>query len=357
MPLKVLDLCSGIGGFRVGFELSNVPNNDIQFNSYSDIDPYANKAYEVLFDTRNEICLENIQKHTRFENELDHQGPLAKTKKRESLINKEIPDIDFLFAGFPCQPHSLMGNRKGNNDARGNLFYDIAEILRVKKPEYFVLENVRSLVSVNEGKFYEEIMNTLSKKLKYNVTSVILNASDFGVTQTRRRIFIVGSKSKDLSDFCIEKYKKECNDQYPTTWHLLERKVNDKYYLSDKILKTILKDQHKGYRRKAEINKLIARPITKTMHKMHRASQDNYFSDSFLKGKFDKETNKVTPSKVKNDRIRRITPREALRIQSFPEHYIDKLVNSDLSDTRLYMLAGNSVPPKMVSAVINALFD
>ena len=89
---------------------------------------------------------------------------------------------------------------------------------------------------------------------------------------------------------------------------------------------------------------------------MHRASQDNYYSDSFIKGLYDKKEEKVIPARLPKDRIRRITPREALRIQSFPEDYIDKLLDTGISDTRIYMLAGNAVPPKLVEAVMKALF-
>lgn len=356
--MKIFDLCSGIGGFRLGVELSEkIP--DYQVEAFSDNDDYAVKGYISMYNEGSkEVSLGDVQKYTRFENEYAFEGQLERSKKRTRIINETIPYIDTLFAGFPCQPHSLMGNRLGNSDSRGNLFYDIAEILRVKRPSHFVLENVKSLVSVNCGEFFKEIISILSSQLKYSVKTFIVNASDFGIPQTRRRVFIVGSLEKDISQLSLEPYKVQLsNAEYPTTWHLLEKTVDSKYYLSDKILKTILKSQHKGYSRKAEINKLIARPLTRTMHKMHRASQDNYYSDSYINGEYSPSKGIVIPAKVEVDNIRRITPLEALRIQSFPEDYAIKLVNSGLSDTRLYMLAGNAVPPKLVSVVLNALFE
>lgn len=355
--MRVLDLFSGIGGFRIGFSLSGTVANDIVNTSYSDIDPYANKAYSSMFNCTNEKSLGDIQQHTRFLDEYGLQGSLPKSLKRDSIIDQNIPNIDILFAGFPCQPHSLMGNRNGKNDDRGNLFYDIAEIIRVKKPANFILENVKSITSVNNGIFFQEIIDILAVKLNYSVNVLCLNASDFGIPQTRRRVFIVGDRDKDISNLNIDDFKTDLRlSEYPSTWHLLEKEVDERYYLSEKILKTILKDKHKGYNRKAEINKLIARPLTKTMHKMHRASQDNYYSDSFIKGHYDKKEEKVILARLSKDRIRRITPREALRIQSFPENYIDKLLDTGISDTRIYMLAGNAVPPKLVEAVMKALF-
>jgi DNA (cytosine-5)-methyltransferase 1 len=125
--------------------------------------------------------------------------------------------------------------------------------------------------------------------------------------------------------------------------------------LSAKILETILKDQHKGYRRPALINRLTARPLTRTMHKMHRASQDNYYSDSFIQGTYDAVTDAVTMASIESDRIRRITPREALRIQGFTETAIDAALTTGVSDTQLYMQAGNAVPPPLVEAVLGHL--
>jgi len=353
--LKAFDLCSGIGGFRAGVMLSEMVNQ-IKFVAYSDIDEYAISAYNSMYDINDEICLGNIQNITRFENEFDVCGQLESSTIRIKKINDSIPDFDILFAGFPCQPHSLMGNRKGNTDSRGNLFYDIKEIINVKRPEYFILENVRAIKSVNNGEFFDEIINSLKNDLGYNITIWSLNAADYGIPQVRRRLFIIGSLHKKIPEQIpelIDLYEAE----YPTTWHLLEKEVDDKYYISDKLLKTILTNQHKGYNRKAEINKLIARPICKTMHKMHRASQDNYFSDDYILGTYNKENSSVILAETSTSKIRRITPKEALRIQSFPENLIERLLKLGISDTRLYMLAGNAVPPKLVKSVLERILS
>jgi DNA (cytosine-5)-methyltransferase 1 len=356
--MKALDICSGIGGFRIGTELTK--NIDIKFDfiANSEIDKYANYAYETMFGKKDEVFLDDIQRITRFEDEFEHEGRLVDSDTRLKQIDDLVPNFDILFSGFPCQPHSLMGNRKGNNDKRGNLFYDLFEVIRAKKPNYFILENVRALKSVNSGLFFSEIKYLLESELGYNLAVLDgLNASDFGVPQTRRRIFIIGSKIKSLKKINIKKVSLQ-KSKFPTTWHILDKAVDDKYYLSKKIKKTILKHEHKGYKRKAEINLLIARPLTKTMHKMHRASQDNYYSQSFIEGKYHKKKNEVILNQnFDNNMIRRITPKEALLIQSFPKRYVNKLLKSKLSDTRLYMLAGNAVPPKMVSEVLKGVFE
>jgi len=351
--MRAFDLCSGIGGFRLGAQLSE-KGDEFKFVAYSDSDPYANKAYSKIYDVDDEVCLNDIQLHTRFSEELELTGLLPERSDRAELINRDIPDFDFLFAGFPCQPHSLMGNRKGTTDLRGNIFYDIVEIIKVKQPAYFLLENVKALTSVNNGAFFNEIKDILRNHLGYRLQVWSLNAADYGVPQTRRRIFIAGSKVKPLP--ASDPLNDSPLNLYPTTWHLLERQADNRYFLSENILKTILKDEHKGYKRKAEINKLIARPLVKSMHKMHRASQDNYYSEDFILGRYDDVEENVILKEQPNPRIRRITPTEAFKIQSFTDDIVDKLVNSGLSDTRLYMLAGNAVPPQLVKCVVNHMF-
>ena len=132
----------------------------------------------------------------------------------------------------------------------------------------------------NEGK------NILEKKLKYHTKSWVLDSKEYGVPQTRRRLYILGFLDPEIKSK-VSKPKEVNNPKNPTTWHVLEKEVDDRYYLSKKILKTILSNGSGKFKSKSEINKIIARPLTATMHKMHRACQDNYFSDSFIGGKFD----------------------------------------------------------------------
>ena len=349
--IKAFDLFSGIGGFRQGFEsAAKTLNIDTHFVGFSDIDNYANTVYRGCYKTDGEFNVGDITTLT---------GTLSPKRKNDSAtirkIDNSLEDFDILFAGFPCQAFSSMGKRKGLLDERGTLFYAIELLLRAKKPNHFILENVRGLRTIDGGKTIE-MMRKILTSLGYNVAIWLLNASDYGLPQTRRRIIIAGSKiNQKLSDENPPKVltKREFN----SVWHLLEKNVSDKYYLSEKIKKTILSNGTGGYNYKSEYNLLTARPLTFTMHKMHRASQDNYYSDSFINGEFDSSNNRIIESNTGKNRIRRITPKEAFMIQGFNKRFINKALKLGLSNTRLYMLAGNAVPPKLVESVVTHLLS
>lgn len=356
--LRAFDLFSGIGGFRAGAESQKVKKLvEIDFIGFSEIDKYAVKTYTANFDTKYEKFVDNIEKVTKLEENEVLEEATPVNAERMIKINSHIPDFDILFAGFPCQSHSLMGNRKGVEDDRGELFYSIREILRAKQPRFIVLENVRAIKSVNEGRFFAYIKDCLENELGYNLTILDINSSDFGVPQTRRRTFFVGVLNPPNEYFLDYPLSIDPNERlYATTWHLLEREVEAKYYLSEKIKKTILLDEKKGYKRRAEINKLVARPLTKTMHKMHRASQDNYYSDDFINGKFDGNLGVVIPALTGSESIRRITPLEAFRIQGFKDEFVFNAKAAGVSDTRLYMQAGNAVTVTVIESLLESLF-
>lgn len=177
--VKFIDLFAGIGGIRKGFELACEERGlKTQCVFTSEIKPYA---VEVL-----------SQNHPGEE----IHGDITQ------INENDIPDFDFLLAGFPCQAFSMAGKRLGFQDTRGTLFFDVARILKAKKPKGFVLENVEGLVNHDNGKTLEVILNTLDE-LGYHVTSQVLNAKDFGVPQERKRIYIVGSDKEhpDFSEF------------------------------------------------------------------------------------------------------------------------------------------------------------
>ena len=177
--VRYIDLFCGMGGLRVGFEQSLKKLNltgSCQFSS--DIKDSAIAAYNHNFN-------ENME-----------YTDITKIK------SDEIPDFDFLLAGFPCQAFSSAGNRLGFEDTRGTLFFDVARIIKEKQPEGFILENVEGLVTHDKGKTFKVIENTLLD-LGYKVTSRILNGKDFGLAQSRNRIYIVGHKNKiiDIDNF------------------------------------------------------------------------------------------------------------------------------------------------------------
>ena len=235
-----------------------------------------------------------------------------------------------LIGGFPCQPFSMMGEERGFEDARGTLFFRIAEILKYKieqneKPRVVVLENVRSLKTHNKGKTFKTILSILENDLGYKVFYDILNTADYGIPQTRNRTYIV-CFANEAADFSFPE-KMPLNS---TLQDLLETDVDDKYFLSDKILPTILSDGTGGYRAKSEIDLKIARPLCATMAKMHRACQDNYVTQ--------------------NGRVRRLTPRECARLQGFNDEFV-----IPVSDSQAYKQFGNAVTVNVSRAVAQAV--
>lgn len=170
--LKFIDLFAGIGGIRKGFEIACAKKGiSTQCVFTSEIKPYAVKVLQQNHPGER-ICGDITQ-----------------------VDEKDIPDFDVLLAGFPCQAFSMAGKRLGFQDTRGTLFFDVARILKAKKPTGFVLENVEGLVNHDGGKTLEVILNTLDE-LGYQVSSRVLNATEFGIPQERKRIYIVGARNK-----------------------------------------------------------------------------------------------------------------------------------------------------------------
>ena len=166
--IRFIDLFCGIGGFRFAaeqvFSKYNIPSKCV-FSS--DIDPFAREAYNANFG--------------EYPN-----GDITK------IDEKHIPNHDILFAGFPCQPFSIIGNGKGFEDTRGTLVFDIARIIAEKKPKAFILENVKRLIGHNNGRTFKKILQVLRNELGYTVYYKSLNALDYGLPQKRERVIIVG---------------------------------------------------------------------------------------------------------------------------------------------------------------------
>ncbi|MBQ2922042.1 MAG: DNA (cytosine-5-)-methyltransferase [Tyzzerella sp.] len=299
--MKVVSFFSGLGGLDKGFV--DAGYNIIWAN---DFDKFAVQTYKANFGEH--IVLGDI-------NEI----PLA-----------DIPDCDVLIGGFPCQPFSMMGRQKGFEDARGTLFFRIAEVIddkikKNRKPKAIILENVRSLKTHNNGKTYNEIHRILQDELGYKVFCEILNSADFGVPQTRNRTYIVCFANDKAEYEFPQKQKLES-----TLQDLLEERVDKKYFLSDKILPTILSSGTGGYKAKSEIDLKVARPLCATMAKMHRACQDNYVTQ--------------------NGRVRRLTPRECARLQGFEDTFV-----IPVSDCQAYKQFGNAVTVNVSRAVAQSV--
>lgn len=165
MTIRYFDMFAGIGGFRSGLEAIG----GFECVGYCEIDKYAKQAYEAMYDTGGELYFDDARK----------------------IVLEQLPDFDLLVGGFPCQYFSIAGARKGFDDTRGTLFFEIARIASVKKPKYLFLENVPSLLNHNQGRTFETILRTLDE-LGYDVCWQVLNSKNFGVPQSRNRVFIIG---------------------------------------------------------------------------------------------------------------------------------------------------------------------
>lgn len=300
---KVVSLFSGAGGLDLGFHKAGF---DIIWAN--DFDKYAVQTYKRNF--KNKIILDDI-------NNIDFSI---------------IPSADVVIGGFPCQPFSMMGAELGFEDTRGTVFFTVATIInqmidRGEKPKVVVLENVRRLLTHDGGNTFKVIKHVLEHQLEYKVFYKVLNSSDYGVPQTRNRIFIVCFDDKGV-DFNFPQ-KLELKQ---TMQDLLEKNVDEKYFLSDRLLKTILSNGTGNYKAKSEIDLKIARPLCSTMHKMHRACQDNYVTD--------------------NGKVRRLTPREAARLQGFPDDFV-----IPVSDTQAYRQFGNAVTVNVAENVAKSILE
>lgn len=174
-----IDLFAGIGGFHIALN-----NLGAQCVFVSEWDKFARQTYQANF--------EKTDPQLFVEPDKTFVGDITK------INSSDIPDFDIICAGFPCQPFSNAGQRKGFQDTRGTLFFDVARIIHEKQPQAFILENVRGLLSHNNGDTFQTIQQTLTKDLGYSFHYKVLKASDYGVPQHRPRLFMVGFKESSI---------------------------------------------------------------------------------------------------------------------------------------------------------------
>lgn len=165
MSIKYLDMYSGIGGFRSALD----EVGGFECVGYCEIDKFAKQAYETLYDTKGEMYFEDAR----------------------NICPDDLPDIDLICAGFPCQSFSLAGKQRGFDDTRGTLFFEVARIAAAKRPALLYLENVQNLLSHDKGWTFETILEVLDD-IGYDVSWTVLNSANFGVPQSRNRVFITG---------------------------------------------------------------------------------------------------------------------------------------------------------------------
>jgi len=298
---RFIDLFCGIGGFHYAMKIASKANKDnVKCVFSSEIDTFCQVSYETNFGFK-------------------PSGDITK------IDAKNIPDHDILLAGFPCQPFSIIGDMKGFNDTRGTLFFDIARILFEKKPQAFVLENVKLLVGHNKGQTMRKIMETL-KELDYNVSFKVLNAIDFGLPQKRERVFIVGFKNNLNFEWSKENIKMKSLDE------ILEKNVADKYYASEEIIKKRLAMKEKPNE-------------TTIWHENIAGNIGIYpYSCALRAG--------ASYNYLLVNGERRLTEREMLRLQGFPEEF--KIVCNYMQTRKQ---AGNSLPIPVATSVLTNLLS
>lgn len=317
-----IDLFAGIGGFRMA--LQNLGGKCV-FSSEWD-----NQAQKTYFLNYGEVPFGDITKES---------------------TKSFIPDnFDILCAGFPCQAFSLAGKRLGFEETRGTLFFDVAEILRRKRPKAFFLENVKGLLIHDKGKTIQTILKVLREDLDYYVPDPkVINAMNFGVPQHRERVYIVGfRKDQNVKDFTYPRP----TDSTKTFADIKEDDVvSAKYYLSTQYVKTLI--AHKE------------RHAAKGNGFGYEIISDDGVANAIVVGGMGRERNLVIDKRLKDftpvtrikgeinrDGLRRMTPREWARLQGFPDNFI-----IDVADASAYKQFGNSVAVPAIQATAQEIIN
>lgn len=303
--MKYLSLFTGIGGFELGI------GNDSECVGYSEIDKYAIQIYQSHFP--------------------DHHnyGDITKTEA------DTLPDFDLLVGGFPCQAFSIAGKRKGFNDTRGTLFFDIARIIKAKQPRLFVLENVKGLLSHDNGSTFKTIVATLDD-LGYDLQWQVLNSKNHGVPQNRERIYIVGHlrgmPRPEVFPFGKDSQEVDgLSGQHSNT-------LTTRYYGG----------QANGtYVIESELNAQEIRQLNSPRHSNDRVYSQEGISPTLntMQG-----GNRQPFVEVKDMKIRRLTPTECERLQGFPDGWTQAV-----SDSQRYKCLGNAVTVNVVRDIMSRL--
>lgn len=351
--IEVVSLFSGIGGFEEGIKNSKL-NSKIVFSS--EIDDHAKKSYIANFGN------ENLYGDIKL------------------IDEKMVPNHQMLVAGFPCQAFSIAGLRKGFEDIRGTLFFDVARILNEKKPKYILLENVKNLVSHNKTATIKKILQTLVE-IGYTVDFTVINSCESGVPQNRDRTYICGiygAKSEkfeeDIRNTKVTELKKKLNltdfkgfnffnnvkfsCKKRNIEDILDKDIDEKYYLNSNEIKEFLKNNKiiDINQRESKIVKLfdLPREVHNDLERQRRVYSTKGISPTVLARS---DTTKIL---VKNNNeyiIRKVTPQENFYIQGFGEKFVKNIVETGMSVTQMYKQSGNAVSPPVITGIVNHLYE
>ena len=311
MRLRSIDLFAGVGGIRLGFEQAG-----FETVFANDFEPKCAFTYDLNFG-ENALTVADIT-------EVDE---------------KNIPDCDFVVGGFPCQAFSIAGYRKGFDDeqGRGNLFMDVARIIKEKKPSGFLLENVKNLRGHDGGNTFKVIIKTL-EDLGYYIKYQVLNSMDYGnVPQNRERIYIVGFKNKEHAEkFTFpEPIKRTVN-----IIDVLEKNVPEKYYYEGKPLYDRLKNDVNEI---GQVYQWRRQYVRKNMSGVCPTLTANMGTGGHN-----------VPIIYDGIGIRKLTPRECFSIQGFPKTY---KLPTNVADSVLYKQAGNSVSVPVIARIAKNIIE
>lgn len=366
--INLATLFSGVGAIEYSLKRLNLKTNLV---FAGDIDKFCKESYFENYKIDEKNWHDDITKFS------------AKKYKYK---------VDLLVGGSPCQSFSMVGKRLGLEDTRGTLFYDFARIVDECKPRVFIFENVKGLINHDNGNTWRVIQDVF-EDLGYDIHHQVLNSRDYGIPQNRERIFVVGFRKKTqfifpepielkttMQDFLedninskfylgdkgvkfvtneknIKKRFTQINGEVAlcqkrnqqSNWHgdfIFEgvegfqdydefifdvNKVEDKYYLSDKVSDYVLNSGTKNFYAKPETDLPVARALLSTMHKMHRAGVDNYVM-------------------YKKGRIRKLTPRECFRLMGFRDDF-----KITVSNNQAYRQAGNSIVVDVLIALLKQM--
>lgn len=353
--IKLATVFSGIGAIEFAFRRLNIEHEivfacdngerEVEYNieeerkkvfSLNSIDEkkkYVDDLYKKLTNKKNYVQ----------ESYMANYPQLSENRFFQDIIlldgNDFKGEVDLFVGGSPCQSFSSVGFQGGLEDARGTLFYEYARLVKEIQPKVFIYENVRNLLKHDKGKTWE-VIKSIFDSLGYTYKFAVLNSSDYGIPQTRRRLFVVGFKDKVdfemppqvkelnfvMKDFCIDNCIEggmTYNENGSIVFNDEPGVVDPKYTLSPLLYDYVMKTGTKTWSQKVEINLDIARTLLKTMGNRHRAGVDNYVS-------FDGTENLGS--------VRMLTEREAHRLMGFTDDY--KIV---VSRAQAYKQSGNSI--------------
>ena len=379
--MKFLDLFAGIGGFRLGMESAGH-----ECVGFCEIDKYARASYKAIHNTKGEIELHDITRVTD-----------------ESI--RGFGSVDVICGGFPCQAFSIAGNRRGFEDTRGTLFFEIARFASILRPKYLFLENVKGLLNHENGVTFETIISTLDE-LGYNVEWQVLNSKNFGVPQNRERVFIIGHLrgERTRNVFPISGENQPTSSQSVVKIGNVNPSgngMNGEVYQADGLAPTLTTNKEEGQKIAIKSNTIkqfgVLQPnfnqcgvvyetdgIAPTIRayqggglepkiRVKEATSKGYaeaeVGDSVNLSHPNSKTRRGRVGKqvantlltgesqgvIEPDfRIRKLTPRECWRLQGFPDWAFDKAQEVN-SNSQLYKQAGNSVTVNVIAAIAKEL--